>query len=598
MEKKIISKIIFTLFALCISNIGFSQFYTETFETGNTAGNKTFSSNGTDFTLNKMLEIEEFAGIGVDGSNFYLDNFHDINNVNVGDTIGHLTASDNSSFFVNDFWIYVSNTTSAAPRSDSVRVVVKKDNNIISDSIHFVETGIQPHNNGFKNFSFVDLDIVCSEIDEVLFIARGGTIYLAIDNFSWSSSLITPAITSVTIDGGVNNQCPGTATINLTAAATHNDFDTLKWYGNSEGTGTPLGTGLTLTNQIPDSTTTYYAKINGLCGTNVSDQVTYTAKDTAAVTSITSNKNNICSVDSVELTATVDLGDNGTFEWFDQPNGQGNSLGTDLTITQTPGSTKKYYAYITSTCNNAQDSIEITVDPTKIVSTLTDITSDDNDICDGTQVTITANGVTLGTGATSNWYPQPNGQGDAISSNTSIDTVPLVTNKYYYYITGECNTVQDSIEVTVLNTDTTVTNDGSTLTSAATGVDYNWLNCADNSSTGVTTQSFTPSETGNYKVEITNSTCMNTSSCQNITITSLNGQLSQLGVALFPNPTQNIINISLVGNFTATVMNANGMQVIAPTSSSQINLSDLSSGIYFIEISKNDISETFKVIKE
>ncbi len=72
-----------------------------------------------------------------------------------------------------------------------------------------------------------------------------------------------------------------------------------------------------------------------------------------------------------------------------------------------------------------------------------------------------------------------------------------------------------TINLEVITVDTTVTNDGSTLTATATGGAYQWLDCESGHAVieGETGQSFTPSANGNYAVEITLSGCKDTSDC-------------------------------------------------------------------------------------
>jgi hypothetical protein len=63
--------------------------------------------------------------------------------------------------------------------------------------------------------------------------------------------------------------------------------------------------------------------------------------------------------------------------------------------------------------------------------------------------------------------------------------------------------------------DNNVTQSGALLTADQTGATYQWLDCDDNNSiiSGETNQSYTPTLTGNYAVEVTMNGCVDTSSC-------------------------------------------------------------------------------------
>ena len=76
----------------------------------------------------------------------------------------------------------------------------------------------------------------------------------------------------------------------------------------------------------------------------------------------------------------------------------------------------------------------------------------------------------------------------------------------------------DTIYTTTLSietVDSTVVQNGATLNANMTGADYQWLDCDNNLAViaGETSQSFTPSVTGNYAVVVTLNGCSDTSAC-------------------------------------------------------------------------------------
>lgn len=71
-----------------------------------------------------------------------------------------------------------------------------------------------------------------------------------------------------------------------------------------------------------------------------------------------------------------------------------------------------------------------------------------------------------------------------------------------------------NLTINDLNVNVFVDDSLSTLTSGASGVSYQWLNCVNDSIVlGATSQSFIPITPGEYAVEITNGNCVDTSAC-------------------------------------------------------------------------------------
>lgn len=94
--------------------------------------------------------------------------------------------------------------------------------------------------------------------------------------------------------------------------------------------------------------------------------------------------------------------------------------------------------------------------------------------------------------------------------------------------------------------DTTVTNNGQSLLSNASGMDYQWLDCNDNFAAipGAVLQEFFPNEDGVYAVEISDGNCSDTSGCHPITLVGTTEWL-QGRVKIFPNPASNTVQIEL-----------------------------------------------------
>jgi uncharacterized delta-60 repeat protein len=143
---------------------------------------------------------------------------------------------------------------------------------------------------------------------------------------------------------------------------------------------------------------------------------------------------------------------------------------------------------------------------------------------------------------------------------------------------------------------------GNTLTAIATGASFQWLDCNNNLSpvSGATAQSYQPTASGSYAVNITDGACSVTSNCTNLTIVAtelLNNQF-----LISPNPTHDQITISASANYIGTnyrIFDYTGKLLQSNTILSEnttISLSDLPSGLYLLRIEGNNY-ESYKIVK-
>ncbi|GGW54828.1 putative secreted protein (Por secretion system target) [Winogradskyella epiphytica] len=151
--------------------------------------------------------------------------------------------------------------------------------------------------------------------------------------------------------------------------------------------------------------------------------------------------------------------------------------------------------------------------------------------------------------------------------------------------------------------DNTVEQTSNQLVSNETGASYQWYHCDTNTLIeGETNRAFTPSADGNYAVEVSNSSCSEMSPCVAFSTMSISEFTSEeLGV--YPNPTTSIIKIYNKKNeeLRITIKDISGKALHSLNSNKQrieVNLNDQSAGIYFVSISSNLKSSTFKMVKE
>jgi hypothetical protein len=117
-----------------------------------------------------------------------------------------------------------------------------------------------------------------------------------------------------------------------------------------------------------------------------------------------------------------------------------------------------------------------------------------------------------------------------------------------------CDSVM-AVNVSFDSLDVTVGFNNYILTSSATNVKYQWLNCAQNYAVlvGDTFQNFTPTQVGSYAVEVSKDGCVDTSACVPVVIIGINE--SSIATNLFeimPNPNN--------GQFYIQVSELNGVE--------------------------------------
>jgi len=151
----------------------------------------------------------------------------------------------------------------------------------------------------------------------------------------------------------------------------------------------------------------------------------------------------------------------------------------------------------------------------------------------------------------------------------------------------------------------TVSQNGFQLTVDAPNLSYQWVDCNNGNSPilSATNQSFSPTANGNYAVQITNGTCVELSSCINIIGLNVSSLEEELGVRVYPNPTESILNVhkghhtelslKLVDNLGRILMERISTEAIAV-----LDLTNLSAGAYYLTINNGTEVLTQIIIKK
>lgn len=175
---------------------------------------------------------------------------------------------------------------------------------------------------------------------------------------------------------------------------------------------------------------------------------------------------------------------------------------------------------------------------------------------------------------------------------------------YYTNLNGCTGISTDTIHV-LPTPGNGVTLNGTTLTANASGAyTYQWFDCNNGNSpiSGATSQSYTPTVSGTYGVSISAGSCTSTSACTDVTIVGVEELENGLGVMLYPNPVVDVLKIDRGNNdaLTIVITNSSGKQMYKTSAIEQItelDLSDYSSGVYFVKVSNETNSQIVRIVK-
>ncbi|MBC9811007.1 T9SS type A sorting domain-containing protein [Crocinitomicaceae bacterium CZZ-1] len=198
--------------------------------------------------------------------------------------------------------------------------------------------------------------------------------------------------------------------------------------------------------------------------------------------------------------------------------------------------------------------------------------------------------------------PAPQGPFNVTGIGSQFDSSSPYTSGYQLL---PCGT--DAIEIVCAGANLpnlAVTTAGMTATATATGMTYQWINCADNSPvSGATNRTYTATTAGSYAVIIDNGTCADTSAC--VALAGVSVESVELGqsIVAYPNPVNELLTINNYSNMdvTYTITDING-KVISETavisSVATVNTLSWNRGVYFVTFNgANNATHTLKVIK-
>ena len=155
----------------------------------------------------------------------------------------------------------------------------------------------------------------------------------------------------------------------------------------------------------------------------------------------------------------------------------------------------------------------------------------------------------------------------------------------------------------LLNVDNTVSQTATLLTANEASASYQWINCDTGLPiNGETSQSFIPSANGNYAVQITSGSCIEMSNCIVFdTLGLIDFEASE--ISIHPNPVHSDLTIDITFDdaIRLKLYDISGRLIFnrpSEISTTTIDLSQLKTGVYFLNIKTGKKSGTYKIIKE
>lgn len=248
-----------------------------------------------------------------------------------------------------------------------------------------------------------------------------------------------------------------------------------------------------------------------------------------------------------------------------------------------------------TTLSEATESMPIEIMGLTLVTPIATFTAGANiDATDGTNtisIRIPSNSPLGGTAA-------PQGLFNITGIGWQFDSSSPYTTGYQIYPCGfedVCTTPSNA---------TTLVN-ANTASATATGVDYQWINCATNAEIlGATNQTYTALLSGNYAVIVTDGDCSDTSACVSLVGTSIGIEENSLTnfVSVYPNPVNDVLTINSTSDaaLNYTILDVNGKVMTEATtlvSSLTVSTINWNQGVYFVRFSSENGEAVLRVIK-
>ncbi|MFE3870907.1 PKD-like domain-containing protein [Flavobacterium sp. ZS1P70] len=261
-----------------------------------------------------------------------------------------------------------------------------------------------------------------------------------------------PSVAPTSVSTSASTICNGSSITLTQTGGTLGTGANWKWYSDATfitnvGTSAAANASLTIS---PAATTTYYLRAESSTGTpctanvaaagNVSVTVN---QPSVAPTSLNTSASPICNGSSITLTQTGGtLGNGASWKWYSDAaftTTIGTSAAANASLTISPAATTTYYLRAESSTGApcianvaAAGSVTISVNQPSVAPT--SVSTSASPICNGSSITLTQTGGTLGTGASWKWYSDAaftTTVGTSAAANASLTISPAATTTYY-----------------------------------------------------------------------------------------------------------------------------------------------------------------------
>ena len=199
--------------------------------------------------------------------------------------------------------------------------------------------------------------------------------------------------------------------------------------------------------------------------------------------------------------------------------------------------------------------------------------------------------------------------GDGTTNSTDVNpTHTYTTNGEYEVSLTVSNECGDETQSTTINitgacslTIPTIAQDGNRLSADVDGVSYQWIDCDTESMVpGATSQSFSPGVSGNFRVEISDGTCTQTSDCFTFQFDESILSIDKKSILVYPNPVSErlAIDVRQTKIDRIELIDVSGKVIFEALSTESIDMSSFKQGIYFLNLYQDKNKVTKKIIKQ
>ncbi|MEM7368729.1 MAG: GEVED domain-containing protein [Bacteroidota bacterium] len=162
-----------------------------------------------------------------------------------------------------------------------------------------------------------------------------------------------------------------------------------------------------------------------------------------------------------------------------------------------------------------------------------------------------------------------------------------------------------TIDLTVMDIDTSLTATNVSLTVGETAATYQWIDCGTNMPImGETSQTFLPTENGMYAVVVESNGCTDTSACFLMSSVGILDSDFGQNVRIFPNPTHGQFEIDLGGMYQDIQIDITDLRGKTIHQAAALNKESMSiqleqaAGVYLVTVTADGKSAVFKLLKE